>query len=400
MARALDGLQVIELGRRFAASYATKLMADLGAGVVKIEPPSGDPVRGLPPFAGGQPHPEKSGAFLYLNCNKQGVTLDTTDPRGRDVLDRLLERGDILVHDFEPEDAAGAGISWDRVHSVNPKLIMTSITPFGLSGPYRDFKAYDLTLASAGGWTTVNGMPGDPSMPPLRAFGHQTAFQAGANAALSTIGAAVWRLKSGKGQHIEVSAQECISSILELTYVTWPYMGLEVVRYGQRPLHPIDFFECKDGWIFVLCLEEKQWRSFVEMMGNPEWAEWEVFANAFVRAANWDALKPFIAEWVADWTVDDLYRAAQEKRIPFAPVSTMADLLDSPHLKARGFFAELTHPEAGSAKYPGAPYKMMGTPWEIRSPAPTLGQHNGAVLGGLGLGVDEIHALQAAGVIT
>jgi len=401
MARALEALQVIELGRRFAASYATKLMADLGAGVIKVEPPAGDPVRGLPPFAGGQPHPEKSGVFLYLNCNKQGVTLDTIDPRGRDVLDRLLGRADILVHDFEPDDAAAAGISWDRVHSVNPKLIMTSITPFGLSGPYREFKAYDLTLASAGGWTTVNGMPGDPSMPPLRAFGHQTAFQAGANAAMATMGATVWRLKSGKGQHIEISAQECISSILELTYVTWPYMALEVVRYGQRPLHPIDFFECKDGWIFVLCLEEKQWRSFVKMMGNPEWAEWEVFANAFVRASNWDALKPFIAEWVADWTVDDLYRAAQEKRIPFAPVSTMADLLDSPHLKARGFFAEIAHPEAGTATYPGAPYKLMKTPWEIRSPAPTLGQHNQVVLGEqLGVGPDELKALQAAGVIS
>jgi crotonobetainyl-CoA:carnitine CoA-transferase CaiB-like acyl-CoA transferase len=399
MARALEGLQVIELGRRFAASYATKLMADLGASVIKVEEPGGDPVRLLPPFAGGKPHPEKSGAFLYLNCNKQGITLDSADPRGREVLDRLLARADVLVHDLTPEDAAAAGAEWERVHSVNPGLIMTSIAPFGMSGPYKDYKAYDLTLASAGGWTTVNGWPGHPEMPPLRAFGHQTAFQAGANAALATMGAAVWRLKSGKGQHVEVSAQECISSILELTYVMWPYMGLEVVRYGQRPLHPIDFFECKDGWIFVLCLEEKQWRSLVEMMGNPEWAEWEVFANGFVRAANWDALKPFIAEWVADWTVDDLYRAAQEKRIPFAPVSTMADLLDSPHLKARGFFAEITHPVAGPAKYPGAPYKLAGTPWEIRSPAPTLGQHNGEVLGSLGLAADEIRALQSAGVV-
>ena len=400
MARALEGLQVIEVGRRFAASYAAKLLADLGAGVVKVEEPSGDPVRMLPPFGGGQPHPEKSGAFLYLNCNKQGVTLDTTDPRGLDILDRLLTQADVLVHDLPPEDAAAAGLVWDRVHAVNPKLIMTSVTPFGLSGPYRDFKAYDLTLASAGGWTTVNGMPGEPGMPPLRAFGHQTAYQAGATGALATMGAAVWRLKSGKGQHIEVSAQECISSILELTYVMWPYMGLEVVRYGQRPLHPIDFFECKDGWIFVLCLEEKQWRTLVEMMGSPEWAEWEVFANAFVRASNWDALKPFIAEWVADWTVDDLYRAAQERRVPFAPVSTMADLLDSPHLKARGFFVELAHPVAGAAKYPGAPYKLGGTPWEIRSPAPTLGQHNETVLGGLGVKPDEIIALRGAGVIS
>ena len=397
--RALDGLTVVELGHRFAASYAAKLMADLGADVIKVEPPAGDPVRGLPPFAGGQPHPEKSGTFLYLNCNKRGVTLDVADPRGCAVLDRLLGEADILVHDYPAATAEAAGITWERISGLNPRLIMASITPFGLSGPYRNFNAYDLTLASAGGWTTVNGMPGDPSMPPLRAFGHQTAYQAGVNAAVATMGAAVWRLKSGKGQHIEVSAQECISSILELTYVTWPYMGVEVVRYGQRPMHPIDFFECKDGWIFVLCLEEKQWRSFVEMMGNPEWAEWEVFANAFVRASNWDALKPFIAEWVAGWTVDELYRAAQAKRIPFAPVSTMTDLLDSPHLKARGFFAEIAHPQAGTAKYPGAPYKLAGTPWEIRSPAPMLGQHNAEVLGErLGMTADELNELRTAGV--
>jgi crotonobetainyl-CoA:carnitine CoA-transferase CaiB-like acyl-CoA transferase len=397
----LDGLTVVEMSRRFAASYATKLMADLGATVIKVEEPAGDPVRGLPPFAGGVPHREKSGAFLYLNCNKQGVTLGTTTSEGRKVLDRLLETTDILVHDFQPAAALAAGLDWDRVRSINPELIMTTVTPFGLAGPYAEYNAYDLTVASAGGWTTVNGQPGHPEMPPLRAFGHQAAFQAGVNAAVATMGAAVWRLKSGKGQHVEVSAQECITSILELTYVTWPYMGVEVVRYGQRPLHPIDFFECKDGWIFVLCLEEKQWRSFVEMMDNPDWAEWDVFANAFTRASNWDVLKPFIAEWVAEWTVDDLYRAAQAKRIPFAPVSTMADLLDSPHLKARGFFVEIAHPEAGAARYPGAPYKIGGNPWEIRSPAPTLGQHNEEILcGRLGMTAGETEALRTAGVIT
>ncbi len=397
---ALSGLTVVELSRRFAASYTGKLMADLGAEVIKVEPPTGDPVRGMPPFAGGEPHPEKSGTFLYLNCNKQGVALDITTAAGRDVLDRLLATADVLVHDYASVDAGSAGITWERVHDVNPRLILTSLTPFGLSGPYRDFNAYDLTVASAGGWTTVNGQPGAPEMPPLRAFGHQAAYQAGVNAAVATMGAVVWRLKSGRGQHVEVSAQECIASILELTYVTWPYMGVEVVRYGQRPLHPIDFFECKDGWIFVLCLEEKQWRSFVEMMGNPEWAEWDVFDNAFVRASNWDVLKPFIAEFVADWTVDDLYRAAQAKRIPFAPVSTMADLIDSPHLKARGFFAEIAHPEAGAAMYPGAPYKLSGTPWELRTPAPTLGQHSSLVLGErLGMSVDEIESLRSSGVI-
>jgi crotonobetainyl-CoA:carnitine CoA-transferase CaiB-like acyl-CoA transferase len=177
-------------------------------------------------------------------------------------------------------------------------------------------------------------------------------------------------------------------------------MHVQAVRWGQRPLHPIDILECQDGWIFVLCLEEAQWKSFVELMGNPEWAEWEVFADRLVRASNYDVLKPLLEEWVREWKVDDLYRAAQEKRIPFAPVSTMGYLLESEHLKARGFFVEVAHPEAGSFKYPGAPYKLGETPWEIRSPAPTLGQHNEAVLcDRLGVSRQELGSLREAGVV-
>jgi crotonobetainyl-CoA:carnitine CoA-transferase CaiB-like acyl-CoA transferase len=135
-------------------------------------------------------------------------------------------------------------------------------------------------------------------------------------------------------------------------------------------------------------------------MDNPEWAQWEVAANAFVRSSNWDALRPFLAEWVSQWNADDLYRAAQEKRIPFAPVSTMGSLLESDHLKARGFFVEVTHPEAGRLTQPGAPYKLSGTPWQVRSPAPILGQHNQAVFcDRLGLPASELASLREAGVV-
>lgn len=399
---ALQGLRVVECSVAGAAAYTGKLMADLGADVIKVEGPHGDPSRRLGPFPGGQPHYEKSGTFLYLNCNKQGVTLNLRVPRGRGLLDRLLAEADVFVHDYSPPEADAMGITYGRISALNPRLVMTSITPFGQDGPYRDYKAYDLTIASAGGWTWVSGQPGgDHGLPPLRAFGWQTAYQAGVNAAVATMGALFSRLKTGEGQHIDVSAQECITSILELNFVFWSYMRVPVVRWGQRPVQPIDFFQCKDGWIFVLCLEEQQWKSFVDMMGNPEWSEWDVFANTYVRASNWDVLKPLIQEWVAEWSVDDLYRAAQERRIPFAPVSTMADLLDSPHLKARGFFVEIAHPVAGSLKYPGAPYKLAGAPWEIRSPAPALGQHNEAVFAGqMGLSPDEIASLRKAGVIT
>ena len=400
--RALEGLTVIECGDTLAAAYGAKLMADLGADVIKVEQPGqGDPARQLGPFPGGEPHPDKSGLFLYLNCNKQGVTLDLRESRGRDLLHRLVHEADVLIHDRPPKKAAELGLDYEQLRPENERLVMASITPFGQTGPYRDYNAYDITTGSAGGWTWINGWPGNPDMPPLKAYGEQTRYQAGVNAAVAVMGALFWRLKSGRGQHIDVSAQECITSIIEMAYTFWPYMQVPAVRWGQRPIHPIDFFQCRDGgWIFVLCVEEQQWRSFVELMGSPEWATWEVFGNRIVRASNYDALRPFLEEWVSEWDMDDLYRAAQQKRIPFAPASNIADLLSSEQLKARGFFVEVAHPQAGTLKQAGAPFKMSGTPWEIRSPAPALGQHNQAVFGArLGLSPNEMKSLSQAGVI-
>jgi len=400
--RALEGLRVVECGDRVSATYAGKLMADLGAEVVKVEAPgTGHSARRRGPFPGGEPHPEKSGLFLYLNCNKQGVTLDLARPAGRDLLDRLVADADVLVHDYPPPVADALGVAYERLREVNPRLVMASVSPFGQTGPYRDYAAHEITMASAGGWTWINGWPDRQDMPPLKAFGSQAEYQAGVSAALATLGALFARLRSGKGQHIDVSAQECIASITEMSFSFWSYMHTPAVRWGRRPLQPIDFFECKDGaWVFALCLEEHQWRSLVELMDSPEWTQWEVASNAFVRASNWDALRPFLAEWVAQWNADDLYRAAQQRRIPFAPVSTMGSLVESEHLKARGFFVEVAHPQAGRLQYPGAPYKLSETPWEVRSPAPALGQHNEAVFGDrLGLSAGQLASLREEGVV-
>ena len=398
--RALEGLTVVECNRTGAAAYAAKLMADLGADVIKIEPPDGDPARSFGPFPNGDRHPNKSGLYLFLNCNKQGATLNLSEPKGRELLDRLLAQADVFVHDFTPREARSLGLDYSRIRGLNERLIMTSISPFGESGPQRDYLAHDLTLLSAGGWAWLNGWPGRPEMPPPRAYGQQTSYQAGVNAALATAGALFARLRNGKGQHIEVSARECITSIIEFAYTIWSYVETPTARWGQRPIHPIDMFECKDGgWIFALCVEEHQWQALVEVMGTPEWATWEVAANRFLRASNWDALRPFMEEWVREWNTDDLYRAVQAKRVPFAPASTLADLVDSPHLKARGFFVQVAHPQAGNLTQPGAPYKMRSTPWEIRSPAPTLGQHNEKVFAGVGVSSQELASLGEAGVV-
>jgi crotonobetainyl-CoA:carnitine CoA-transferase CaiB-like acyl-CoA transferase len=402
MAGALADLKVIEVGELVSAPYCTKLMADMGADVVKIERPgAGDRARTRGPFPKDEPHAEKSGLFLYLNANKKGVTLDISRPEGMAILEKLAAGADLLIHNVVPTEMDRVGLTWDRMRRVNPNLVMTSIAPFGLSGPYRDYRAEDMSVWCAGGVCVLNGGgPEHPELPPLKTFGQQAGYQGGVHAAAATMGAVFARLRGEAGQHVEVSVQESLSSMLEMTYEYWPYMKMIATRLGQKPLQPVETMACKDGYIYLCCIEEHQWRNFVEIMGNPDWANEEIFGDRLKRALNWDALKVFLEEWVGQQTVLDLYRKAQARRVPFAPVSTMGDLLSSEHLKARGFFVEIAHPVAGTQTYPGAPLKYHRTPWEIRMPAPMLGQHTAEILGErAGVSAAQLKELQSKGVI-
>jgi crotonobetainyl-CoA:carnitine CoA-transferase CaiB-like acyl-CoA transferase len=402
MPGALSSLKIVEVGEMVSAPYATKLMADLGAEVIKVERPgTGDHARTRGPFPGGTPHPDKSGLYLYLNANKYGVTLDLSRPEGMDLLDKLAARADILIHNVAPLDMDRIGLTWERMSRVNPRLVMTSITPYGLTGPHRNRRAEELTIWSAGGVCVINGGgPDHPEMPPLKTFGHQAGFQGGVHGALATMGAVMAQVRDGEGQHVDVSVQESIASQLELFFEYWPYMGLIASRLGRKPIQPAESLQAKDGWIYVCCIEEHQWRGFVEAMGNPEWADEEIFADRMKRAENWEALKLFLDEYISQHTVLEIYKKVQARRVPFAPVSTMGDLLNSEHLKARGFFVEIAHPVAGTYKYPGAPLKYGSTPWEIRMPAPALGQHNREIFGArLGLDTARLAQLERIGVL-
>ncbi|HUE40140.1 MAG TPA: CoA transferase [Candidatus Binatia bacterium] len=381
----LSHLRVVEISSGLAAAYTAKLLADLGADVVKVEPPQGDIARRLGPFPGGRVDPETSGLFVYLNANKRGIVLDLAAGAERRRLARLLDAVDVLVHEVPVNEMTALGIDPAQVLRDRPRLVATSITPFGLSGPHAAYRAYDLNLWNAGGVACLNGAgPGGDDLPPLRAFGYQSAFQAGLNAAFASLGAVYARDSTGAGQHVEVSIQECLVTILELTYPFWPYCQLVASRLGNKPIQPLEFFECRDGWVFLCAVEEHQWKTFVEVMGSPDWAALEIFSDRLQRGANWDALKPMIAEWMAEQTVQELYTLLQSRRVPIAPVSTMGDLLASKHLQARGFFVGFAHPRAGVLRMPGAPYQFSRTPWELRLPAPQLGQHTDEVLAEIG----------------
>jgi crotonobetainyl-CoA:carnitine CoA-transferase CaiB-like acyl-CoA transferase len=371
----LEGVKVLELGTMVSAAYATKLMADLGADVIKVEEPGGDPARRRGPFSKGVVDPEKSGLFLHLNTNKRGVTLDLRHQQ--EELHRLVRWADILVHNYPPGEMTPRGIAYDTFRELNPRLVMCSITPFGLTGPHKDYHAYELTVAHAGGWAWLSpGASDRPDLPPLKAFGQQCDFQGGIAAATATLAAYTQALATGRGEHIDLSVQAFITSFLEQAIVYYSYLGRVASRLGQRYMYPWGMYECQDGLIFLVCPEEDQWERLVELMGAPEWTRWEIFSGRTNRIKNQDALKGYVEEWTRQWKVEDLFHAGQARRLCFAPVLTMAGLARQEQLRARNFFVEVTHPRAGTLTHFGAPYQLRDPWWRIRRPAPLLGEHN------------------------
>ncbi|MGH8011480.1 MAG: CaiB/BaiF CoA transferase family protein [Candidatus Binataceae bacterium] len=393
-------IKVVECGEGISAAFGAKMLADLGAEVIKVEPPSGDLARRRGPFPNHQSDPEKSGIFIYLNANKRGVTADLGREEGRDLLASLLKGADVLIHNVAPPRRAACGLDSNALTAKYPRLIVTSISMFGASGPYSNYNGYELTASNAGGWAYLSpGASPYPELPPLKCFGSQTDFQGGAHAAITTLAAYMRRLKSGKGQAIDVSEQECITAMLEMNLMHYTYAGRETSRLGQRALGPWFIADCQDGKIFALAVEEDQWQRLVEFMGNPEWAKEELFRDRLSRAQNMDALKALMSEWIAGWKTQDLYREAQALRIPFAPVNTMQQLYESPHLAERGFFTEIEQPGMGKLKIPGMPSRYGQTPWAIRRPAPSLGEHNQEVFRELGVPAARLDQLKTAGVI-
>lgn len=375
----LEGVKVVELGELVSAAYAGKIMADLGADVVKVEEPGGDPARQRGPFPRGLADPEKSGLFLALNTNKRGITLDLT--RHQDRLAQLVAWADIVVHNYPATQMAERGIDYGAFRQLNPRLVMCSITPFGLSGPYKDYRAYELNVSHAGGWGWLSPGASDfPDLPPLKVAGHQCDFQGGVSGAMAALAAYQRALDTGCGEHIDLSTQAFIAAFLEQNFVYYSYSDRIASRLGKRLLYPWGIFECKDGLIFILAVEEDQWERIVELMGNPEWAGWEIFADATQRSKNQDVMKMYLDEWVKDWTVEELWHEAQSRRICFAPVFGMEQLSKQEQLRSRHFFVDVSQPHAGTVTQLGPPYQLREPWWQVRRPAPLLGEHTDEVL--------------------
>lgn len=416
----LSGIRVLEIGEMVAAPYAAKLLADLGADVIKIEPPGGDSARRRGPFSSaenvGQDHelfasgevgnpsppgdsggvdrsvadPDASGLYLALNTNKRSVVIDS-DEAGREKLAGLVAAADIVITNYDRERLEAFGFIPDEVRQTRPELVICSISAFGLTGPYAGYKAEELTVAHGGGWAyQCPGASADLDEPPLKVFGHQTQFHAGMASAMVCLAAYDRSERTGLGDHIDFSSVAHTTGMLEAALISASYMDENPNRLGSRLLNPWRIFACgtedrifpegnrstAEELIFLVTVEQDQWERLVSLMGHPEWTQTGLFDTVEQRLENEDLLVLYLEEWTREHTVEELWHRGQQERICFAPVLTMQDMETQDHLIERGFFVDVDHPVAGQIKHLGPPFLSEPNLWGPLEPAPTLDDAN------------------------
>ena len=385
-----------------AGPYCGKLLADLGADVLKLEQPRvGDPSRRQGPFPDDVPHPERSALFLYLNTNKRSVTLAPGSEAGRRIFEQLVGEADVLIEDAAPQERESLGLDLAQLRERNPRLIVTSITPFGETGPYRDYKSHHINLYHASGQTSFGySAQQDEARPPPKAGGYLGEYDAGLTAAVGTLAAVLDRGSDGQGQLVGVSKLEAL-------------MCMERVDIGRltNDANPQPWrggiggmMKAKDGYFMITATQNHQWQGIVRAMGNPEWAQSERFKDEDSRFEHRDAMQEKLDAWAAEHTRDEIYHLLQSEGTPAGSVRNVAEVLDSQQSRARGYFAEVEHPEAGTQRYPTFPYLFSNARFadahtRTRA-APLLGEHNQEIYcGQLGYAREDLPRLAVAGVI-
>ena len=395
---ALEGVKVLDLTHHIAGPYCTKLLADFGADVVKVERPDGDPARQMPPYFHDEAGLENSLLFLYLNTSKQGVTLNLKSGPGQEMLKELVKQSDILVENFSPRVMPSLGLDYPALKEINPSLVLVSISNFGQTGPYRDYKATDIVEYALGGLMYIFG---DNDREPLKHALHQAQFRAGANSASATLIALYHQRRTGEGQHVDVSIQECIASGLRDVVDNYVYTG--AVRQ-RAPNHSGELNRLRatsDGYLLPTpgISGNLDWATVVEFLGAPELDD-EKFSTGTARMANTEELGRVLDQVFLTKKKYDMFYAAQQRRFIYGMVQSPEEVLADEQLQARDYFVDIEHPVAGKIRYPGAPFLMSGTPWEAHRPAPTLGQHNSQVFGQLlGYSGDNLAQMRAMNVI-
>jgi crotonobetainyl-CoA:carnitine CoA-transferase CaiB-like acyl-CoA transferase len=394
---ALSDLRIIELAQGIAGPYCGKLCADLGAEVIKVEPPEGDRSRRLGPFPEDNPHAEKSGLFLHLNTGKKSVTLDVDVTSGQVVLKKLLENADVIVESDGPARMAERGLSYEDLKGDFPRLVHVSVTPFGATGPYKDYQGNSLTAMAM---STIMYNTGDPDREPLTTGGAPGEYIAGIHAWIGALAAIAYREREGHGQQVDVSLAEAAACADEYNAAMYAFQGTIRRRYYSRHIfgYPMDILPCKDGHVVVVpgaggfpqrgIAQEGAVSGMALLMGDPELDQNPLFVSGQERMVRWQEFDELLLPWLMEHEAKEIVDTAQALRMPFALVPSVKDLLEDTHLQERGFFQRVEHPEAGELTHAGPPFRMSQTPAAIE-PAPLLGEHNEQTLADLGYSAEE-----------
>lgn len=396
MSSALAQLRLLDLSEGVAGAYCTKLFADYGAGVIVVEPRGGHPLRRHGPFPGDRPDRETGALWIYLGTNKRSVTLDVAKATGRDLFRRLVEEANVIVESFPPGRMESLGLGFESLRAIKRRIVLVSITPFGQTGPRADWRATNLTSFASGGQMSLTG---EPDREPLKNGGYQAGYQAGLQAFAAAATAAYQADVTEVPQHIDISAQECMASALELYLPWWAYLKRDISkRRGNVMSGMVGVFPAGEGHV-GLHIMPRNWPWFARAMGREDLIDDPRFRDNYSRLQHNDELEAIVYAWAAGQDAKALYRSSGAARAPIAFVHTIGDLLESEQLRARGYFQEVEHPTAGRLTYPGPPFRLGSVEWRAGR-APLLGEHNEAVFcDELGLSRWELSRLRAAGVV-
>lgn len=361
----LDDLTVLDLSQGIPGAYCTKLLAALGARVIKVEPPEGDPTRRAGPFYHDNPDPEASALFLYLNTSKESITLSPETAAGAALLKRLADGADVLVESYPPGTMEMWGLGNSELKTGNTKLIHASITPFGQTGPYKDWKANELVLESLGALLYPMGLR---EREPLKLGGNPSLYASGISAFSAIMIALHGRDLTGEGQYIDLSLQES-TLVTQIHSTIYSQMG----NY-DHPRRASQLSRAKDGWMNV-GVQDASWKEFCDLIGRPELVNDTRFFDMPARREHAEDLNEVLNQWLGDQNKVETYHKLQALRSIAGYVANTAELLESDQLNARSFFQPVDHPVTGPIAYPGAAFRIADEPWR-QDRAPLLGEHN------------------------
>ena len=396
---ALSGMTVLEDGGGIAASYAGKLLADLGADVIKVEPPQGDLVRRKPPFPADAPHRERSGLHLFLDTNKRSLRLDLESATGRRLYRDLAHSCGTVITSRHIADQRRLGLDWETLSSDSPAFNQVTITVFGIETQREGWQSESLIASLASG---ISYRIGDPDREPLGLPYDAPQYQGGIHAAIAALLLRRATRGDGLGQHAWLSIVDILSNVMAGAGVApFVFTGQSRPRAGthMNAFYPWQVTPVKDGYYEVITMVDRQWNRFMELMGDPDWQHDERLQNRWLAFQHTEEIDAFWHPWMKERTKAELMEVFGENHISFQPVHTIGEVAESEHLAARDFWTEVEHPQFDQpVKLLGAPYKLSESPWTIQRRPPLLGEQTTEVLATLGITHSEQARLRRAGI--